>query len=145
MPRRLTRPEAITRIAITALRDAYPAMAHRQLVGFFHVSPRTVTEATRHAASYWASVLLAAPEPSRTPRPRHQRRTRAATSWRPGSRDRTRLDPPERTNEIPEASDFDVPEPAIDEDAQERAITETLEKEERKLRGVVADANDDNS
>jgi hypothetical protein len=51
MPRRLTRPEAITRIAITALHAAFPAMTSRQLVGFFQVSPRTVTEAMRHAAS----------------------------------------------------------------------------------------------
>ena len=49
MPRRLTRPEAITRIAITALHAAFPAMTSRQLVGFFHVSPRTVTEATSYS------------------------------------------------------------------------------------------------
>ena len=139
MPRRLTRPEVATRIAIKVLSDAYPAMTHRQLVTFFHVSPRTVTEAMRRPASLWAGVLRAAPEPGRTASSRLRAKPRTVMPRRPGSRAHAKLNPPEATIDILEQSDFDVPEPVIDEEAQERAITDALEKEDRKMRGVDDD------
>lgn len=138
MPHRLTRPEVITRIAIKALLDACPSMTRRQLITFFHVSSRTVTDATRSPVSRWATILATAPAPSKSTRVKPVSCLNTMFSSRPGSRTRAHLVEPEPTIDVPEPVDFDVEEPEIDDAAMERAITEALDDMDREACGVPA-------
>lgn len=64
MPRVLTRPEAIKRLAIRAVIDAIPGLSHQQVAAAFHASNRTVTLASHRTVEQWLATVRAAPAPS---------------------------------------------------------------------------------
>jgi len=133
----MTKPEVIKRLAIKAVLDANPSAKRQHVAGLFQTSFRVVTDAARHTTAQLAAMLAIAP----APRPRARGAVPPApgvghsiTPHSPGSRARAKLVPPESTVEYDEQVDFDVPEPVIDEKAQENAITKAIEEQDRKLR-----------
>ncbi|MEX2682236.1 MAG: hypothetical protein Q6373_011585 [Candidatus Sigynarchaeota archaeon] len=64
MPRRLTRPEVVRRIAIRAILDARGDLTYADLASLFVASRRTIHDAKRHPVADWLRILAAAPLPS---------------------------------------------------------------------------------
>ena len=138
MPRRMSRPEVAKRLAIKAAIDAGTGITQARLVELFRTSFRTVNDASRHSIQDWVKHLEAAPAPRQhSPAPRAARKH--ASPKRPGDRSRTRLEPPEPVVEHEEPADFDVPEPAIDDEALERAANGEADRLDRIARGVNSD------
>jgi hypothetical protein len=103
MPRQLTKPEVIRRIAMRALLDAVPGMTHARLVALCHASYTTVHDAANTTIQDWFSILVSAPDPRPTSPARHKPSPNATIASngkaqqhsRPGDRRRARLVDPE--------------------------------------------------
>jgi len=133
----MTKPEVTKRLAIKAVLGANLPAKRQHVAALFQTSLRVVTDAARHTTAQLAAMLAIAPAPR--PRARVAVPTASAvghptTPRRPGSRARAKLEKPEHTVEYEEQVDFDVPEPVIDDEAQEKAITKAIEEQDRKLR-----------
>nr|MDO8112947.1 hypothetical protein [Candidatus Sigynarchaeota archaeon] len=146
MPHKMTRPEVVKRLGIKAMADARPCISYRDLARLFAASFSAVRDALRFPVSHWAAMLMVAPAP---PVAKKQRgliaiRPVSPVRARSGSRDRAKLVEPEPTVEYDEPIDFEETQPEYDEAAQERAIQEADEAQERLLRGVKSEKEDEN-
>jgi hypothetical protein len=131
----MSRPEVAKRLAIKAAIEAGTGITQARLVELFRTSFRTVNVANRHSIQDWVMRLEVAPAPrEHPPAPRATRKI--ARSKRPGDRSRARHEPPEPTVEHEEIKDFDEPEPAIDDEALERAASEEADRLDRVARGI---------
>ncbi|MBN2150007.1 MAG: hypothetical protein JW839_01045 [Candidatus Lokiarchaeota archaeon] len=124
MPRQLTKPEVLRRIAMRALLDSVPGMTHARLVTLCHASYTTVHDAATCSIKDWLAVLESAPDPSakdRWPTPRRaavpKRRIKLSAQQpplpprRPGDRRRARLVRPDAVDQVmppDELSDVDI-------------------------------------
>ncbi len=118
MPRRLTRPEVVRRLAILAAHDAVPGITFSALAALFNASKRTVRDALRRSAAGWVAVLAAAPMPrhagGRPSKGGAAALTLPVKPWEPGVRSKALLVPPEEDDDVEEQSpDVDVPEPMV--------------------------------
>src|SRR5271157_5460569 len=125
MPRRLTSIEITRRIGMRAALDSGYVTTQASVAKLFHASLRTVNDAARRTVNEWLAMLRTLP----APRPRRPAKVRSSPipgQSRPGDRSNAKLEKPEKTVEITETVDFDVPEPVIDDNAIERAKNEAL-------------------
>ncbi len=107
MPRQLTKPEVIRRIAMRALLDAVPGMTHARLVALCHASYTTVHDAANTTIEKWLTALESAPEPRSAPTILLHLAHRSAKGTsgqgkqhsRPGTRRRARLVKPDATDQ----------------------------------------------
>nr|MDO8109742.1 hypothetical protein [Candidatus Sigynarchaeota archaeon] len=137
MPRRLTRPEVATRLAIKAVLDHDPNMTQKRLTAIFHVSCRTVSAASQKPVAGWVAALLQAPEPRhKMPALSPSPARKSGNTWQPGSRAKTKLQHPDPTIEWEEITDYEEQQPEDDEKAREEAITKEAERQDRIARGV---------
>ena len=141
----MTCPEVAKRLGIKAMADATPGISYRDLAWFFGTSFSAVRDALRFPVEHWARMLQVAPPPSPKARVKPAARSVAVIPWRPGSRANARLGTPEPTISIPEPVNFDVPEPVIDDDAIDAAYADADEEQDRMLRGVANNAEDDDT
>jgi len=62
MPRGLTSPEVVIRIAIRAAIDSMPSLRTDEICELFHVSIRTVVQARHRSVLEWINILVFAPK-----------------------------------------------------------------------------------
>lgn len=139
----MTRPEVTKRLAIKVMADTTPGLTYRKLARLFSTSFSAVRDALRRPVTYWASMMAVAPVPSKKANIKPVFQPVAMIPPRSGARERARLVPPEQTIIIPEYVDFDVPEPEINDKANDAAYADADEQRDRVLRGVADAADDD--